>query len=100
MTSREIMEQGKAEKVNSTLAHCVVAVMEKGKKVSDAWNICRASQVRSGHLKPPYKRAGKVDDLQMTSKGTRAAMKHSMERDGARKKAEFKKAFRKIEPTV
>lgn len=99
MTAAELME-GKAEKVNSTLAHCVVAVMEKGKKVRDAWNICRASQVKSGHLKPPYRRVGKVADLRMTQKGVRRAMKHSMERDGVRKKAEFKKAFRKIEPTV
>lgn len=100
VTASELMEQGKADKVNATLAHCIAAVVKKGKKTRDAWNICRASQVKSKHLKPPYKRAGKVADLQMTAKGTRAADKHSSDRGGKRKTAEFKRAFRKIEPTV
>jgi len=95
-----LLEQEKAKKVPSTVKHCVVAVMKKGKKVRDAWNICRASLTRQGYLKPPYKVSGKVDDLRMTQKGVRRAMKHSMERDGPKKNQEFARAFRKIEPKV
>ena len=100
MPISELLEQEKGKKLPSTVKHCVVAVMKKGKKVRDAWNICRAQLTKQGYLKPPYKIHGKVDDVRMSQKGTRRSMRHSMERDGPQKNKEFSKAFRKIEPTV
>jgi len=95
-----LLEQEKSKKLPSTVKHCVVAVMKRGKDVRAAWNICRSSLTKQGYLKPPYKVSGKVSDVRMTQKGSRRAMKHSMEKDGPRKNDDFKKAFRKIEPTV
>ena len=90
-----------ADKVPATLSHCVLAVNKKGHKVRDAWNICRASQVRSKHLKGPYKRDGKLrSSTRQTQKGARRSMKHAMEKDGPDKYNRFKKLFRKIEPSV
>jgi len=95
-----LLEQEKAKKVPSIVKHCIVAVMKKGKDVRGAWNICRSELTKQKYLKPPYKIGGKVSDIRMTQKGTRRAMKHSMERDGPEKNDEFKRAFRKIEPDV
>lgn len=95
----ELLEQGTAEKVPKTLAHCMVAVKEKGHSSKEAWNICRSSLVKSKHLRPPYQRHGKVSDLQPTSKGMRSDRRHGQESD-ATKARDFRKMFRKLEPGV
>ena len=90
-----------SDKVPSTLSHCMLAVSKKGHKTRDSWNICRASLVRSKHLKGPYRRDAKLkDSVRQTQKGNRRTMKHSMERDAPEKKKRFDKMFRKIEPAV
>jgi hypothetical protein len=94
-------EETPANKVPSTLSHCVVAVRKKGKSVRGAWNICRSSLVKSGHLKGPYRVAAKLgQSTKQTQKGSRRTMKHSMEKSSSDKHARFKSMFRKIETDV
>jgi len=90
----------KASKVSSSVSHCVLAVMAKGHDAKSAWNICRAAQTKYGYLKGPYKEKGKASDVKMTMRGTRLAMKHSMEREAPSKFKAFSKAFLSIEPGV
>lgn len=96
-----LFEQSPSDQVPSTLKHCMVAVGKKGKGARAAWNICRASQVRSGHLKGPYRRDAKLhQSVRQTQKGSRRTMKHSMERDAPEKNKEFDRLFKRIETGV
>lgn len=89
-----------AQKVPVMVAHCMLRVRDKGKKVRDAWNICRASMTKNGYMRPPYDEKGKVGDLGPTVKGTRRGMKHAMERDAPGKFNRFKSMIRSIEPSI
>jgi len=99
------------DKVPAQLAHCVLAVRggqpkhakKAGRKKYDtraAWNICRWSLTRYGYLKPPYKINARLASLRQTQKGSRATMKHAMEKEGPAKYKRFKDLFRQIEPDV
>jgi len=101
-----------SDKVGAQLAHCVVALkgrsptQVKGKKprkkydARAAWNICRWSLTRHGYLKPPYKINQQLKNLKPSQKGTRANMKHAMEKEGPEKLKRFKDLFRGIEADV
>lgn len=89
------------DKVGATLAHCMRAVHEKGHKPRAAWNICRAHLMRHGYLKGPYRLGAKLhQSVRTTQKGSRRDMKHAMEKDGPKKRAEFIRIFRKIQKQV
>lgn len=103
--------KAKVDQVPAQLMHCVLAVRggrpsKKGGKPQKkhstraAWNICRWSLTRYGYLKPPYKKNAKLSSLRRTQKGSRATMRHAMEKEGPAKYKRFKDLFRDIEPTV
>lgn len=89
------------DRVPSTPSHCMIAVRKKGHDTRASWNICRASLVKSKHLKGPYRRDAKLgQSVKQTQKGTRRTMKHSSEKAAPGKYKKFKDMFRKIEPGV
>jgi hypothetical protein len=98
--------KAKVDQVPAQLQHCVLAVRggrgRSGKKKSTraAWNICRWALTRHGYMKPPYKKNAKLGSIRQTQKGSRATMRHAMEKDGPSKYKRFRDLFREIEPTV
>lgn len=95
----------KSDSVPSQLRHCMVAVSKKkggstktGARAS--WNICRWHLIRSGYLKKPYRINDKAARVRMTQKGTRASMRHSMERGSQGKGRQFHDLFRRIAKDV
>lgn len=96
-----IFEGDVSKQVPDTVAHCMLAVRKKGKDTRDAWNICRAAGHKNKTLKGGYSRDEKLKpSVTQTQKGRRASERHRHEPDAHKKRAEFSKDFRKIEPAV
>ncbi len=88
---------GSMDEVPSQLRHCVVAVKgERGKSATAAWRICRANLVKTGYMKSTAGGPPDKANMRMTQKGTRANMRHSMEKDVDKKNAKFAGAAAKI----
>jgi len=109
-TAKAKQNKAPADQVPTQVAHCMLALKNKGKDAKAAWNICRWSLTKHGYLKGPYRVNTKLPKaVRQTSKGSRRTFQHSNEKKplggGIRGKpeekyAKFKKMFRDIEAEV
>jgi hypothetical protein len=82
----------KPDKTGAQVRHCMVAVSKKlsgsdRAKARGSRNICHAHLRRSGYLKS----GGRGEAVKSTGKGSRANMKHAMEKDNPKKQREYEK---------
>jgi hypothetical protein len=100
-------KKSKADLVPAQLRHCMLAVAKKKngrtkKGALAAWNICRWHLTKYGYMKKPYRKNAKVrkSNLRMTQKGSRANMRHAMEKGVKKKNKRFRTLFKKLEKQV